>query len=291
MTRQSAGRDLLGRVGSQSVEGGTARTRCRLGEISCNRCARIQGRAEVMPKSGGTLLALFGIAVVPNRLDAALIAVPRSAFDGMELAPGTPGGTERSTPAHVIETMLRGLGLVGTERALCIGCGVGYAVALLSHLASDVHAIELEALLLEPQLLTLAQLGRTNVNMVHADAVRGKHAPAPFDAILVTCAAPELPPALIEQLAVGGRIVIPLGDDRGQLIELLEKRFDTMVSRTLGVCTVPLLPSLRRTPSTFPWNVRRDSGRLVIRNEGPRSDRAEPPCAPDTARMPRRRRH
>ena len=179
------------------------------------------------------------------RLAAAITKVPRGAF-----AP--------SPASSVIESMLSGLELQGTERVLCIGCAVGYPVALLSHLAHDVHAIEVGESLLEPQLLALAQLGRTNVNMVHADGVRGRHWADPFQAILVTAAAPELPPALIEQLAVGGRIVIPLGDEHGQLIELLEKRFDTLVSRTLGSCSLPQFPSLQRTPSTFPWTAHDD---------------------------------
>ncbi len=153
---------------------------------------------------------------------AALTKVPRDAFAPSPLS------------TSVIETMLSGLELQGTERVLCIGCAVGYPVALLSHLAHEVHAIEIEGSLLEPQRLALAQIGRTNLDMVHADSVRGRHLAAPFQAILVTAAAPELPPALIEQLAVGGRIVIPLGDEHRQLIELLEKRVDTLVSRTLG---------------------------------------------------------
>lgn len=149
--------------------------------------------------------------------------------------------------------MLLGLALEGRERVLCIGHAVGYPVALLSHLAKEVHAIEIAGPLLEPERLLLAQLGRTNVTLVHADAVRGKHLAAPFDAMLVCSAAPELPPALIEQLAIGGRIVIPLGDEQGQLIELLEKRVDTLISRTLGACSLPVFPSMQRTPSTFPW--------------------------------------
>jgi protein-L-isoaspartate(D-aspartate) O-methyltransferase len=154
--------------------------------------------------------------------------------------------------------MLLGLELDGSERILCIGHAVGYPAALLSHLAREVHAIEIESALLEPERLLLAQLGRTNVTLVHADAVRGRHLAAPFQAILVTSAAPELPPALVEQLAIGGRIVIALGDAQGQLIEVLEKRVDTLVSRALGACCLPVFPSMLRTPSTFPWRAHHD---------------------------------
>jgi len=154
---------------------------------------------------------------------------------------------------NVLETMLDGLELKGSESVLCIGRGIGYPVALLSHLAHEVHAVEVDASLVEPQLLALAKLGRTNVSMIHADGLCGWGAAAPFQAILVVAGAPELPHALIGELAVGGRIVIPLGDEGGQLIEVLEKRVDALASRTLGRCSLPLLPSLQRTPSTFPW--------------------------------------
>jgi protein-L-isoaspartate(D-aspartate) O-methyltransferase len=192
-----------------------------------------------------------------SMLAAALTKVPRAAFETLASVAGASTLTTGPTPANVIETMLAGLELDGTERALCIGCKVGYTVALLSHLAREVHAIELDGSLAEPERFVLAQLGRTNVSMVHADGVRSRHSAAPFQAIVVTCAAPELPSALIEDLAVGGRIVIPLGGESGQLIERLEKRVDSLVSRTLCSCRLPLLPSLRRASSTFPWSTSR----------------------------------
>jgi protein-L-isoaspartate(D-aspartate) O-methyltransferase len=192
------------------------------------------------------------------RLAAAFTKVPREAFEAAVSAARGPRAITSPPPTDVLRAMLSGLELNGTERVLCIGGAVGYPVALLSHLAREVHAVEIEAALLNPQHDVLAQLGRTNVSMARSDAVRGKHVAAPFQAIVVTCAAPELPPALIDELAVGGRIVIPLGDAQGQLLELLEKRTDTLVSRTLGGCVLPMFPSLERTPSTFPWSGHRE---------------------------------
>lgn len=193
-----------------------------------------------------------------GRLTAAATQVAHGPFEDLSREGGAAKAHCRPPPAAVVETMLLGLGLGGRERVLCVGHAVGYPVALLSHLAAEVHAIEIEGSLLEAERLLLAQLGRTNVTMVHAEAVRGKHLAAPFDAILVTSGAPELPPALIEQLAIGGRIVIALGDEQGQLIELLEKRVDTLVSRTLGACSLPVFPSMQRTRSTFPWRTDHD---------------------------------
>lgn len=193
-----------------------------------------------------------------GRLTSALTQVAPEAFRELSPERGVTDARRRPAPTSVVETMLLGLALEGTERVLCVGHAVGYPVALLSHLAEEVHAIEIESALVEPERILLAQLGRTNVTLVHDDAVRGKHLAAPFDAILVTSAAPELPPALIEQLAIGGRIVIALGDEQGQLIELLEKRVDTLVSRTLGACALPVFPSMLRTPSTFPWGAHHD---------------------------------
>jgi protein-L-isoaspartate(D-aspartate) O-methyltransferase len=190
-----------------------------------------------------------------ERVARAVAEVPRDGFEAFASGAGTSEASAGPASTDVIETMLSSLALAGTERVLCIGCAVGYPAALLSHLAQHVDAVEIDAGLLEPQRLALAQLGRTNVTMMHADGVGGRHFAEPFQAILVTAAASELPHALIAQLAVGGRLVIPLGDARGQLIELLEKRVDTLVSRTLGACALPLFPSLQGTPSSFPWTM------------------------------------
>jgi protein-L-isoaspartate(D-aspartate) O-methyltransferase len=193
-----------------------------------------------------------------GRVADAVTKVPRAAFEVVASGAPTPLASAAPASTNVIETMLSSLELGGTERVLCIGCAVGYPAALLSHLAQHVHAVEIDAALLAPQRLALAQLGRTNVTMVHADGVGDRDLPEAFQAIVVTAAASELPPALIAQLAMGGRIVIPLGDAHGQLIELLEKRVDTLVSRTLGACTLPLFPSLQRTSSSFPWTLRHE---------------------------------
>jgi protein-L-isoaspartate(D-aspartate) O-methyltransferase len=89
--------------------------------------------------------------------------------------------------------------------------------------------------------------------VIHGDASAGWPEGAPYQAIVVGAGAWEIPPELIEQLALGGRLVIPIGDEDGQLIERLRKRADSMDSETLGACHLDMLVGERGSASRFPW--------------------------------------
>lgn len=156
-------------------------------------------------------------------------------------------------PASLVATMLRALELRGTERVLEVGTGSGYQAGLLSHLAREVVSIEIDRALAESAERALATLGCSNVRLVHGDGSAGWPDGAPYQAIVVGSGAWEIPPDLIEQLDVGGRLVIPLGDEQGQLIQRLRKRADGLDSETLGACHLDMLVGEPRTPSSFPW--------------------------------------
>lgn len=134
------------------------------------------------------------------------------------------------------------LKLTGKEKVLEIGTGSGYQTALLSRLASQVFSIERIAPLLERAKEVLRQVGSSNVSFMLGDGTLGWREFAPFDAILVGAAAPEIPEAYIEQLAEHGRLLIPLGDRDEQILHLFT-RTDGEIQREdiAPVRFVPLL--------------------------------------------------
>jgi len=134
------------------------------------------------------------------------------------------------------------LGLTGNERGLEIGTGSGYQTALLCKLASQVFSIERIAPLLDRAREILQQVGCTNVSFMLGDGTLGWPDYAPYDAILVGAAAPEIPPAYIEQLADGGRLLIPLGGRDEQTLHLFTRKGDTLDQKDIApVRFVPLV--------------------------------------------------
>ena len=134
------------------------------------------------------------------------------------------------------------LGLTGNERVLEIGTGSGYQTALLCKLASQVFSIERIAPLLDRAREILQQVGCTNVSFMLGDGTLGWPDYAPYDAILVGAAAPVIPPAYIEQLADGGRLLIPLGGRDEQTLHLFTRKGDTLDQKDIApVRFVPLV--------------------------------------------------
>ncbi|MDA0961349.1 MAG: protein-L-isoaspartate(D-aspartate) O-methyltransferase, partial [Proteobacteria bacterium] len=114
---------------------------------------------------------------------------------------------------YIVALMIEALALKGGEKVLEIGAGSGYAAAVLSRIAGEVFAIERHGVLAAKAAAALQDAGIGNVRILHDDGSKGWADEAPFDAILVSAAAPFVPEALKNQLAVGGRLVVPVGTD------------------------------------------------------------------------------
>jgi protein-L-isoaspartate(D-aspartate) O-methyltransferase len=133
-----------------------------------------------------------------------------------------------------------------TDRALEIGTGSGYQAAILSRAVAHVFSLEIDDDLGRQASERLARLGYANVTVLRADGYEGLAAEAPFDIVLVTASPPRVPQALVDQLAPGGRLVIPVGHDDGQELAVVEKRADGSTS-TKTITQVVFVPMVHST--------------------------------------------
>lgn len=187
--------------------------------------------------------------VTDERVLAALAAVARDRFvrPGDRRAAGddrplpTSGGQTTSQPS-LIASMLQRLELRGHERVLEVGTGTGYQAALLAQLAREVWTIEVVPALAERARAELAAIG-ADVEVVLADGRLGFPDRAPFDAVIVAAASTEVPTALGDQLAEGGRLVAPVGSPDLQQLVVLQRRGGRLVEleRHTPVRFVPLV--------------------------------------------------
>jgi len=146
--------------------------------------------------------------------------------------------SQPSTHARYLEQ----LALTGNERVLEIGTGSGYQTVLLSHLASQVFSIERVGTLVTKARDAIRAAGATNVSLLSGDGTLGWREYAPYDAILVTAGSPSVPAPLAEQLAEGGRLLIPIGDRDEQILVLFTKRGEELERRDIGAARfVPLI--------------------------------------------------
>ena len=194
------------------------------------------------------LLARRGIR--DEKVLRALAAVPREEFVPEE-ARGQAyadralpiGAGQTISQPFMVATMLEALGLDG-GRVLDIGTGSGYQAALLAELADEVVTIERVPELAEHARRTLERLGYRDVDVRIGDGTLGVSDRAPYDGIVVAAAAPAVPQSLYEQLAPGGRLVVPVGTRRDQWLEIVERGPDgPLRTRTVPCRFVPLLGS------------------------------------------------
>lgn len=191
-----------------------------------------------------------GRAAFSNRVMHAINKVERHRF----VAPGDEGSAYRNIPLaignrqtisqpYIVALMTDLLDLSGGEKVLEIGTGSGYQAAVLGELVSTVYSIEIVEPLGRLAAQRLAAAGYSNVVTRIGDGYQGWREAAPFDAIMVTAAAPAVPPALIEQLRPGGKLVIPVGAQGAhQELLLMTKSADGRMNtrRVLSVRFVPL---------------------------------------------------
>jgi protein-L-isoaspartate(D-aspartate) O-methyltransferase len=187
--------------------------------------------------------------IADERVLAAFGRVPREAFVRAELAryayddnPLPIGEGQTISQPYVVALMAEAARIAPGARVLDVGTGSGYAAAVLAEIAGEVVTIERHQALADSARETLKRLGYANITVVEGDGSRGAAQYAPYDAILVAAGAPAAPRSLKEQLAEGGRLVIPVSANSHQDLVLISRRGDAYEEENLGgVRFVPLL--------------------------------------------------
>lgn len=184
-----------------------------------------------------------------ERVLAAMARVPRHEFvaptyreQAYEDHPIPIAEGQTVSQPFIVALMLESLDLAPSDRGLEVGTGSGYLTAVLAELCAQVYSIERHFRLADSAQRTLARLGYTNVRVLVGDGSEGLAPEAPFDAIVVSAAAPQIPPALFAQLREGGRMVIPVGPPDVQELQSVRKQEGEPVVRRLEGCRfVPLV--------------------------------------------------
>jgi protein-L-isoaspartate(D-aspartate) O-methyltransferase len=187
--------------------------------------------------------------IADERVLAAMGEVPREEFVGerrREMAyadAALPIGSEQTiSQPWIVAAILQALELRGDEQVLEVGTGSGYSTALLGRLAGHVVSVERHAGLARLAAEHLRACRADNVELLVGDGSRGVPDRAPFDAIAVHAAAPAPPPALLEQLADGGRMVVPVADGGEEMLTALRRRGSELETVALAPCRfVPLI--------------------------------------------------
>jgi len=157
-------------------------------------------------------------------------------------APLHIGEGQTISQPYMVALMTETLALTGSEKVLEIGTGSGYQTAILADLARFVYSVERIALLAESARERLESMGCTNVDVRVADGSVGLGTEAPFDAIIVTAGAPEVPASLCSQLAEGGRLEVPVGSRTLQRLHLVKKQHGQLsTTESTGCVFVPLI--------------------------------------------------
>jgi protein-L-isoaspartate(D-aspartate) O-methyltransferase len=173
-------------------------------------------------------LQLRARGVRDERVLDAMSRVPRHEFaperyrdQAYEDHPLPIGEGQTISQPYIVAVMLEALALSPADRVLEVGTGSGYVTALLAELAAQVFSVERHAALADAARELLADFGYTNVKVIVGDGSQGFEPCAPYNAIIVSAAAPDLPRALLSQLAEGGRMIIPVGTADAQQLQLV----------------------------------------------------------------------
>ncbi len=179
-----------------------------------------------------------------KRVIEAMLTIPRHLFVPEEALWGQAysdfplpiGEKQTISQPYIVAFMTEAIELKGTEKVLEIGTGSGYQTAILSMLSEKVYSVERISILAGRARKVLDSLGCSNVVINIRDGTLGWPEEAPFDAILTTAAAPEIPKCYVEQLAVGGRLVIPGGEEYSQTLVKIIKTKEGIIKQELGGC-------------------------------------------------------
>jgi protein-L-isoaspartate(D-aspartate) O-methyltransferase len=197
--------------------------------------------------------AAYVAGVRDDRVLAAMAAVPRAAY----VPSGKEGAAERDRPIRIaggqftsqpslVALMIEALELRGEERVLEVGAGLGYQTALLAELAQEVWSLERIPELAEDAAANLRAQHVENAHVQVGDGSEGLAEHAPFDAIVVAAASPRVPPPLVTQLTLGGRLVQPVGPGGHEDVTVFRRAQDGALVRVRGLVPARFVPLLGR---------------------------------------------
>ncbi|MDD5448037.1 MAG: protein-L-isoaspartate(D-aspartate) O-methyltransferase [Actinomycetota bacterium] len=185
---------------------------------------------------------------IPRHLFVPVSPIERAYSD----TPLPIGEGQTISQPYMVAWMTELLRLEGDEKVLEVGTGSGYQAAILAKLSREVYTIERVKSLAETARERLDKLGIENVHVVIGDGSAGLPEYAPYDRIIVTAGTPRIPPALVEQLAEGGRLVIPVGSSSLQMLTVLKKKNGKIYKKEEGSCVfVPLVGVQGWKPEEF----------------------------------------
>ncbi|MCP3978124.1 MAG: protein-L-isoaspartate(D-aspartate) O-methyltransferase [bacterium] len=187
------------------------------------------------------------------RVLAAMSKVPRHELVPAEMRPHAysdrplPIGLRQTiSQPYIVAYMTEQLKLEAGDRVLEVGTGSGYQAAVLAQMGAEVWSIEIVPELAQRAARDLARIGYDEVHVREGDGYRGWPEHAPFDAIIITAAPPRVPQPLVEQLAVGGRMVLPVGENYQELVLIERTEKGVERSRLIPVRFVPMTGEVRR---------------------------------------------
>jgi len=192
---------------------------------------------------------LKGRGVSDEKVLAAFSKVPRERFvpedyqqNAYDDYPIPIGNNQTISQPYMVALMTECLALKGEERILEIGTGSGYQMAILAEIAGEVYSVERIEELAKYAETVLSSIGYENCRIKVGDGTLGWEENSPYDGIIVTAGAPNVPKSLIEQLKDGGRLVIPVGGGFSQVLTVVEKKGKSITSRDICGCVfVPLI--------------------------------------------------
>jgi len=191
--------------------------------------------------------------VTDLRIQKAMMTIPRELFlpktvkllayseERLEVIPG-----RRVMEPRTLAKMIQAADIKSTDLVLLVGCATGYAAALVSQLAAAVVALDSDQSLAESAAANFTHLGIDTVAVVTGPLAEGHGAQAPYDVILIDGAVEEVPAALTDQLAAGGRLIAPQGAGSTGAVRLYERTGDSVSSRYLFDAAAPVLPGFQK---------------------------------------------
>jgi len=220
--------------------------------LSCRPAPEGDDAARAREREQMVARQIAARGVRDERTLAAMRKVPRHLFVPPEAArqayadhPLPIGHAQTISQPYIVGFMTEALALDGDETVLEVGTGSGYQAAVLAEIVSRVYTIEIVAPLAEEARARLEDLGYSNVEVRAGDGYQGWPEAAPFDAIIVTAAAPRIPEPLKQQLREGGRLILPVGDDLQELVVVTRKGDRFEQKRVLAVRFVPMTGEVR----------------------------------------------